>query len=205
MSVQQQCFWSIVHLACCGFGNSDSQAGKAIEKTALSGLVGQKLMVNSMELHIHVAAHSCCWSFPWNCTFMHKWQKREKHADLAQRKRTMYDYLTECKYPSQRRSNQTCWLGIACHFSPSYLVCGVGVQLCGGPALTMFRAEELEKLICGSQSLDFLALEKHTRYDDGYTAQSQVSSMTTAKPPDFLYLHEKDSSPIGLLVTPAFS
>ena len=181
-----------MHLACCGFGDSDSQAGKAIEKTTLLGLVGQKLMDNS--------------SFPWNCTFMlHKWRKREKHADLAQRKRTMYGYLTECKYPLQRRSNQTCWLGIACHFSPSYLVCGVGVQLCGGPALTMFRAEELEKLICGSQSLDFLALEKHTRYDDGYTAQSQVSSMTTAKPPDFLYLHEKDSSPIGLLVTPAFS
>lgn len=49
-----------------------------------------------------------------------------------------------------------------------------GVQLCGGPALKLFRAEELEKLICGSQSLDFLALEKHTSYDDGYTAQSQV-------------------------------
>ena len=192
MSVQQQCFWSIVHLACCGFGDSDSQAGKAIEKTALLGLVGQKLVVNS--------------SSPWNCTFMlHKWRKLEQHAVLAQRKRTMYGYLTECKYPLQRRSNQTCWLGKACHFSPSYLVCGVGVQLCGGPALTMFRAEELEKLICGSQSLDFLALEKHTRYDDGYTAQSQVSSMTTAKPPDFLYLHEKDSSQIGLLVTPAFS
>ena len=47
-------------------------------------------------------------------------------------------------------------------------------QLCGGPALKLFRAEELEKLICGSQSLDFLALEKHTHYDDGYTAQSQV-------------------------------
>ncbi|KAL3161776.1 hypothetical protein ABBQ38_008870 [Trebouxia sp. C0009 RCD-2024] len=47
-------------------------------------------------------------------------------------------------------------------------------RLCGGPALKLFRAEELEKLICGSQSLDFLALEKHTRYDDGYSAQSQV-------------------------------
>lgn len=47
-------------------------------------------------------------------------------------------------------------------------------RLCGGPALKLFRAEELEKLICGSRSLDFLALEKHTRYDDGYTAQSQA-------------------------------
>ena len=52
------------------------------------------------------------------------------------------------------------------------------MQLCGGPALKLFRAEELEKLICGSQSLDFLALEKHTRYDDGYTAQSQVHCLT---------------------------
>ncbi len=48
------------------------------------------------------------------------------------------------------------------------------LQLCGGPALKLFRPEELEKLICGGQNLDFLALEKHTRYDDGYTAQSQV-------------------------------
>lgn len=56
------------------------------------------------------------------------------------------------------------------------------MQLCGGPALKLFRAEELEKLICGSQSLDFLALEKHTRYDDGYTAQSQVS---TSPPPTY--------------------
>lgn len=52
--------------------------------------------------------------------------------------------------------------------------CLCDMQLCGGPALKLFRAEELEKLICGSQSLDFLALEKHTRYDDGYSAQSQV-------------------------------
>ena len=55
------------------------------------------------------------------------------------------------------------------------------VQLCGGPALKLFRAEELEKLICGSQSLDFLALEKHTRYDDGYTAQSQVPAKEYAE------------------------
>lgn len=47
-------------------------------------------------------------------------------------------------------------------------------RLCGGPALKLFRPEELEKLICGGQNLDFLALEKHTIYDDGYTAQSQA-------------------------------
>lgn len=47
-------------------------------------------------------------------------------------------------------------------------------RLCGGPALKLFRPEELEKLICGSQNLDFLALEQHTRYDDGFTAHSQA-------------------------------
>jgi len=48
------------------------------------------------------------------------------------------------------------------------------LQLCGGPALKLFRPEELEKLICGSQNLDFNALQAHTRYDDGYTCKSQV-------------------------------
>ena len=51
------------------------------------------------------------------------------------------------------------------------------MQLCGGPALKLFRPEELEKLICGGQNLDFLALEQHTRYDDGFTALSQVASL----------------------------
>jgi hypothetical protein len=51
------------------------------------------------------------------------------------------------------------------------------MQLCGGPALKLFRPEELEKLICGGQNLDFLALEQHTRYDDGFTAHSQVASL----------------------------
>lgn len=59
----------------------------------------------------------------------------------------------------------------------------MGVQLCGGPALKLFRPEELEKLICGGQNLDFLALEKHTIYDDGYTAQSQVRRQTSPVSP----------------------
>ena len=33
----------------------------------------------------------------------------------------------------------------------------------------MFRAEELELLICGSPVLDFEALEKNTEYDNGYS------------------------------------
>ena len=91
----------------------------------------------------------------------------------------MYDCLTGCIPLLQHGCNQVCWLAKACNFSPSYLLCGFGIQLCGGPALKLFRAEELEKLICGSQSLDFLALEKHTRYDDGYTAQSQVHCLAS--------------------------
>ena len=44
--------------------------------------------------------------------------------------------------------------------------------------MKLFRPEELEKLICGGQNLDFLALQQHTCYDDGYTAQSQASIHT---------------------------
>jgi len=40
--------------------------------------------------------------------------------------------------------------------------------------LQLFRPEELEQLICGSPELDFEALEMHTQYDDGYTADSTV-------------------------------
>eukprot|EP00743_Colponemidia_sp_Colp-15_P004177 GILK01004507.1.p1 GENE.GILK01004507.1~~GILK01004507.1.p1 ORF type:complete len:764 (-),score=138.27 GILK01004507.1:85-2061(-) len=47
-------------------------------------------------------------------------------------------------------------------------------NVCGGDALKLFRHEELELLICGSPELDFVALEKHTLYDDGYTAESTV-------------------------------
>ena len=35
-------------------------------------------------------------------------------------------------------------------------------EVCGGPALRMFIPEELELLICGNPSLDFLALEEVT-------------------------------------------
>ncbi|KAK3233412.1 hypothetical protein CYMTET_56286, partial [Cymbomonas tetramitiformis] len=44
------------------------------------------------------------------------------------------------------------------------------LQVCGGPALTLFRYEELELLVCGLPHLDFEALEKVTQYDGGYTA-----------------------------------
>ena len=38
----------------------------------------------------------------------------------------------------------------------------------------MFSAEELGLLITGSEVLDFEALESITKYDNGYTKDSQV-------------------------------
>lgn len=38
----------------------------------------------------------------------------------------------------------------------------------------MFEPHELELLICGNSVLDFEGLEQNTRYDDGYTKDSQT-------------------------------
>ena len=38
----------------------------------------------------------------------------------------------------------------------------------------MFRAEELEQLVCGSPVLDFEELEKVTQYDNGYHQDHRV-------------------------------
>jgi hypothetical protein len=38
----------------------------------------------------------------------------------------------------------------------------------------MLRPEELELIICGTQLLDFHELEKSSRYDDGYTKDSDT-------------------------------
>jgi hypothetical protein len=42
------------------------------------------------------------------------------------------------------------------------------LQVCGGPALSLFRFEELELLVCGLPHLDFAALQEVTKYDGGY-------------------------------------
>ena len=47
-------------------------------------------------------------------------------------------------------------------------------QVCGGPALALFRWEELELLICGLPELDFGALERVTRYEGGFSEDSLV-------------------------------
>jgi ubiquitin-protein ligase E3 A len=48
------------------------------------------------------------------------------------------------------------------------------LMLCGGPALQLFSATELERLVCGSPCLDFEALVKSARYEGGYHAEHRV-------------------------------
>jgi hypothetical protein len=43
--------------------------------------------------------------------------------------------------------------------------------VCGGAALDLFDAAELELLVCGNKTLDFAALERATQYEDGFDAQ----------------------------------
>ena len=47
-------------------------------------------------------------------------------------------------------------------------------KVCGGHALQLCRAEELEVLVCGARDLDFAALERVAEYDDGYHANHRV-------------------------------
>ena len=44
-------------------------------------------------------------------------------------------------------------------------------KVCGGPALSLFRFEELELLVCGLPHYNFAELEKAARYDGGYSAE----------------------------------
>jgi len=44
-------------------------------------------------------------------------------------------------------------------------------MVCDSEAFKLFRYEELELLICGSQSLDFDELEKAARYDNGFSKE----------------------------------
>lgn len=47
-------------------------------------------------------------------------------------------------------------------------------KVVGGKALSLFRPEELELLICGNPQLDFLALENNSQYEDGYKRDTPV-------------------------------
>jgi hypothetical protein len=51
-----------------------------------------------------------------------------------------------------------------CHTYPSLsLFTHTHTQVCGGPVLDLFRSEELQELICGSETLDFEDLEGAAR------------------------------------------
>ena len=53
------------------------------------------------------------------------------------------------------------------------------MTLCGGPAIHLFSATELERLVCGNPILDFAALQATTRYDGGYSAEHRVGAPST--------------------------
>mmetsp|Transcript_22241 Transcript_22241/g.30334 ORF Transcript_22241/g.30334 Transcript_22241/m.30334 type:complete len:882 (-) Transcript_22241:649-3294(-) len=46
------------------------------------------------------------------------------------------------------------------------------MRVCGGNAIELFTALELELLVCGNPTLDFDALEKVTHYEDGFEEES---------------------------------
>ena len=54
------------------------------------------------------------------------------------------------------------------------------MTLCGGPAIHLFSATELERLVCGNPILDFDALQANARYDGGYSAEHRVSAVLAA-------------------------
>ncbi|KAJ5077046.1 e3 ubiquitin-protein ligase hectd2-related [Anaeramoeba ignava] len=47
-------------------------------------------------------------------------------------------------------------------------------EVCEGMVLSLLRPEELELLVCGDPIFDFSALQAVCKYEDGYTATSQV-------------------------------
>eukprot|EP00879_Flechtneria_rotunda_P005191 GHRR01005473.1.p1 GENE.GHRR01005473.1~~GHRR01005473.1.p1 ORF type:complete len:1380 (+),score=526.24 GHRR01005473.1:240-4379(+) len=46
--------------------------------------------------------------------------------------------------------------------------------LCDGPAIRLFNACEVERLVCGNPNLDFDALERNSKYEGGFTASNQA-------------------------------
>jgi ubiquitin-protein ligase E3 A len=70
----------------------------------------------------------------------------------------------------------------------------------------MLKPEELELIICGTQNLDFIELEKASRYDDGYEKTSLtiqhlwevIHSLTEEEKKKFLFfLTGCDRAPIN--------
>ena len=48
------------------------------------------------------------------------------------------------------------------------------LMLCGGPALQLFSATELERLVCGNPCLDLDGLQRGARYEGGYHGDHRV-------------------------------
>jgi ubiquitin-protein ligase E3 A len=80
------------------------------------------------------------------------------------------------------------------------------LMLCGGPALQLFSATELERLVCGSPCLDFDALVRSARYEGGYHPEHRVvqwlwqvvSDLTPEEKKMFLkFFTGSDRAPIG--------
>ena len=51
------------------------------------------------------------------------------------------------------------------------------LQVCGGAALTLFRPDELELLICGCPVVDFHELELAASYEDGFSHDHPTMKM----------------------------
>ena len=60
------------------------------------------------------------------------------------------------------------WLSRSIHVQFEAFAKGF-LMLCGGPALQLFSATELERLVCGNPFLDFEGLQKNARYEGGYS------------------------------------
>eukprot|EP00897_Mesotaenium_endlicherianum_P002227 jgi/Mesen1/2031/ME000148S01136 len=85
-----------------------------------------------------------------------------------------------------------------------------GGRVCGGPALSLFRHEELELLICGLPHFDFDVLERVCKYEGGFTQSSPpvlwlwqvVRAMSFEEKKKLLFFTTgSDRAPIGGLGT----
>ncbi|KFM29144.1 Ubiquitin-protein ligase E3A [Auxenochlorella protothecoides] len=65
------------------------------------------------------------------------------------------------------------WLNTSVHAQFEAFARGF-LMLCGGPALQLFSATELERLVCGNPCLDFEGLQRSARYEGGYSADHRV-------------------------------
>eukprot|EP00878_Enallax_costatus_P027167 GHUV01029224.1.p1 GENE.GHUV01029224.1~~GHUV01029224.1.p1 ORF type:complete len:595 (+),score=219.24 GHUV01029224.1:320-2104(+) len=78
--------------------------------------------------------------------------------------------------------------------------------LCDGPAIRLFNACEVERLVCGNPNLDFDALERNAKYDGGFTVSTPavqwlwqiVKELAIEEKKMFLkFFTGSDRSPIG--------